>query len=346
MKLSISRPAAFSAAFVAVATRLFLAFSVDVGPVNTGVLLSTLVGGALTAGWLFALNALRDRADLRGGRFLLPLSVILLFAIFVDGCVVLSAIARSAGYLSPEATPAFLFALPAGLTLFWCVSRNGDAVGNGATLWLWLFPALLLLVVLFQARHYRLEWLAPWLGNGPTEIAANGLAAAGWTIPASAILMLSDDAKADGEGSSRPFVLISLVAVVAALLLFLRLMMAPAPLGGNSWLQRLDALLTNGRAPLYLQLPMIVMWYAGLFHLLACEGFACAAILQRLTGRGDGRLYAATVAAGMGVCALTGIPEAARQAAWARGLFPMAAGMAALGLLGASHGKGGVRKCA
>ena len=70
-------------------------------------------------------------------------------------------------------------------------------------------------------------------------------------------------------------------------------MMTPTQLSGDNWLNRLDSLLCNGFAPLYLQLPMIVLWFAGLMHLIVCEIFSSAALVQRLLPSVNGRLCAA-----------------------------------------------------
>ena len=61
----------------------------------------------------------------------------------------------------------------------------------------------------------------------------------------------------------------------------------------GGWLARIDSLLTNGRAPLYLQMPMLLIWYAALLHLSACAGFCAACHLQRMLPSVDGRLCAA-----------------------------------------------------
>ena len=91
--------------------------------------------------------------------------------------------------------------------------------------------------------------------------------------------------------------LIPIAAGISAILIALQLMMAPAPLSSGGWLDRLDALLCNGRAPLYLQLPMIAFWFAGLFHLVLCELFAGAALMQRVFRRLDGKICALIVVA-------------------------------------------------
>jgi len=72
-------------------------------------------------------------------------------------------------------------------------------------------------------------------------------------------------------------------------------MMAPTGLADMPWAYRLDALLTNGRAPLYLQLPMILAFFIAALQLLACECFAASALLQRLFAGIDGRACGAVV---------------------------------------------------
>ena len=115
---------------------------------------------------------------------------------------------------------------------------------------------------------------------------------------------------------------------VATLLIVLRLMMTPTQLQRDGWSNRLDALLTNGRAPLYLQLPMIALWYAGMLHLLACEGFACAALLQGLFPRLGG--MACAVVAVAAVALLSGAGAQDFFAPWRYLVLAMIAAVAAL----------------
>lgn len=294
MKLSISRNAAVAAAFVSATTRLFLALAVDMPTTHNGAWLSALLGALLALPLALCLNGL-DGAAIRPGNA--PLLALLLLSTLADLSIVFTAVTRSAGYLAlTEASPGWL-ALPVGLAALWCLHKNGDAVGRGAMVWARLFPALLLLVVVLQARHYRLQWLAPVLGNGVSSVALGGVRAAGCAVPAVAVLYVGN-----GKGGTDGRCAWTLAAsgLIAALLLALRLMLTPTLLSGESWLNRLDDLLTNGRTPLYLQLPMIVLWYAGLMHTLACEGFAAAALLQRLVPKLNGHVCALlAVAAGL-----------------------------------------------
>ena len=158
-------------------------------------------------------------------------------------------------------------------------------------IWTRIAPALLLGVALLQWRYFRPEWLRPMLGEGWPAIIEGGIRSAGWIVAAAAIMTLSED---DSDCAAMRHALLS--AGIAAALMLLQFMLVPTQLGGG-WLNRLDALLCNGRTPLYLQLPMIVLWFAGLFHLLACELFAASACLQRLLPRINGKLCASIAVA-------------------------------------------------
>ena len=89
---------------------------------------------------------------------------------------------------------------------------------------------------------------------------------------------------------------------------------------------------------------MISAWYAGLLHLLLCEGFGAAALLQRLFPALDGRLCSALAVASIGAAyALQGTFGASDALSpW---LYVVAALITALTAL-ISLGKGGRRQCA
>ena len=284
MRLSISAPAARAAALAAVAARLFMGLMVDAPTTHNGAWLCALIGGLLAAPWFLGLSVLkRSHADRKA------LDCALLVATLLDAATVLDAVARSAGYLALDRLPSAALLIPAALAALWCVFRDGDAVGYGAMIWMRVAPALLAVVALLQRRYYRPEWLRPLLGAGWPAIVEGGVRAAGWIIPAASVLALSGG---DGDAPLRSLETLAAAVGAAVLLIALRLMMTPTRLSGGAWLNRLDSLLCNGRAPLYLQLPLIAAWFAGLMHLLACECFAASALLQRLFRPLDGRVCA------------------------------------------------------
>ena len=338
MRLRISRPAARAAAFTASAARVFYALAVETGTVHNGVWISALLGAILAIPLILAVGRSRGR----GNRWLLA---VLCVASLADSGLVLSAIARSSSFLTMDEVRPILLSLPALLAVFWCVTRNGDAIGYGSMLWVRIFPALLLPVVLLQWRHYRPAWLLPLLGDGWRAIGLGGLRTAGCLIPYTALALVCEDETPENSSKGSFVAALSGGAVLAALLLLPRLMMAPTNVAGDDWITRLDTLLTNGRAPLYLQLPMILLWYGGLFHLTTCGSFAAALLLQRLIPALDGRLCALFALLAALAVALSPLPSALPGSAAQPWLFPAVTALAALRCWTLKM-KGGRRSCA
>ena len=327
MRLSISRNAALAAAFCATAARVFLDLSLDCATIHSGIWISALLGVVPAFAWLWTMDGFQmDSLKNRAVRAVVALS--LLAASVTDASMVLSSIIRSANYLAPDRLPETILVLPAALAVLWSLWRNGDAIGYGAMLWSRIFPALLLVVILLQVRHYRPEWLFPLLGYGWSDILHGSVRSASWFIPTTAVLFVCDDSKDNGKGQreSPSAGLLATAVVIAALMLILRLMMAPVDIQSEDWQHRLDALLTNGRAPLYLQLPMIALWFIGLMHLLVCECFAGAASLQRLIPGLDGRVCALVICLGCSFMAVSGVASIG-------GLFDVGGSLFAVGIL-------------
>lgn len=339
LKLNITGTASIPAAFVGATARIFLGLALDGGAVHNGAWIAALLGALPAIPYLLCLDAVQSN-----GRLATPLRLMLLSATALDAAHVLSISVHAAGCLTLDYVPTQYLALPLALAILWCLWRNGDAVGYAALLWVRVFPALLLLVVALQMRHYNARWLIPLLGNGARDIISGGVRASGWFIPATAIYFAAE--RSAGSPGKRPLIAwLCWVPVVAALLLLLRLMMAPTGLNVLTWEARLDALLTNGRAPLYLQLPMIVAFFISIFHLLACECFAASALLQRLMSALDGRLCAAVVMVACTGLSMSGLTGAAVDftAPW---LYVAAAVPVALSALLQKPQKGGERPCA
>lgn len=296
MRLVIHARPARAAAHCAVAARVFLGLVVDLPAARNGAWLSALLGGLLAAPWLLSLRFVK-----KGAR---TLDLALMLIAILDAGGVLSALARSAGYLALDRTSPALLLVPAALALIWCVWRNGDAIGYAGMIWARIALAAFLALALMQAHYDRPAWLAPVLGEGWTAIMTGGVRAAGWIVASSAILWASED------GAGARDALGTLVAGVcaAALLTVLCGMLTPTR-ASAAWIIRLDDLLCNGRAPLYLQLPRIALWFAALAHLLACQCFAAAALLQRRTSM-DGRLCGAlAVFAALALTRLEALPR-------------------------------------
>lgn len=292
MKLHITHNAAAAAAFVAVATRIFVDLALDSLPIHNGVWIAALLGVLPAVPYLLCLDAVRAKAPVRR-MLMLPLFGVTL----LDASAVLSVVVKTSEYLTRNHVSVIALTMPVALAALWCTWRNGDAVGYAAMLWIRVFPVLLLVVLLLLLPHLHPRWLQPRLGNGWRAIVNGGVRTAGRFVPCTAILLVGDE-DGDVPGKRASAAWLSCAALVTAPLLALRLMMAPTVVHNASWLFNLDTLLTNGRAPLYLQLPMILTWYLALLHLLACDCFAASALLQRLIPALDGRACAAIVVLG------------------------------------------------
>ena len=164
MRLSISRNAAFSAAFVAAVTRVFLNLSLDGDAPHNGIWIAALLGAVPAIPYLLCLDAVR-KSSTGVTPVRKALMLILLLITALDAARVLSIFTRASGYLALEFVSPLWLTLPVALAILWCMWRNGDAVGYAAMLWTKVFPALMLVVILLQLRHYHAEWLRPLLGN-------------------------------------------------------------------------------------------------------------------------------------------------------------------------------------
>ena len=289
------------AAFAALVARIFLDLALDGDGIHNGAWIAAILGALPAMPYLLCLDVLpNDRSA--GG----PLWLLLLAVTALDVAHVLAVVVRISGYLALDYVADLLLLLPVATAMLWGVGRNGDAIGYAATLWCRLFLVLMAVVILMQLRHYHARWLFPLLGNGWRDITSSSVRVSGWFVTGTAVMLVSDNGR--GDRMNRHFILrLAFAPVTAALLLLPRLMMVPTGRQGLSWLGRLDALLTNGRAPLYLQLPLILACFAGLFHLLVCECFAASALLQRLIPKLDGRVCAFIVVLVCGFLALSGV---------------------------------------
>ena len=270
MTLEPSRTAATASLAAALTSRLFYGLALDAPEAGNAAWLAAPLGLslALPAVWLICRIKGAARRWLSG---------LLCLAMAMDAAAGIEWTAYSESCLAFDHVPPLLMTLPLLLALARCIWLGADALGGAARIWARLFLLLILVVIVYQLPYYRPGWLRPWLGYGKSAVFRTALRAAGW------IALLSGGA-ATACREDMPFRSllrpVLLAAAVAAALVALRQMMAPVPTRAVSRFMAVDALLTNGRAPLYLQLPMIVAWFAGMLHLLAFEGVAACALLH------------------------------------------------------------------
>ena len=302
MRLEFSRSAATASLTASLTARLLYGMTLDAPEAANAAWLSTLAGLLLSLPLTWLLCGVRGagRRVLAGALFV---------GIALDAAASVEWTAYSESCLAFDHVSPTLMALPLMLAVARCAWLGGDALGGAARVWMRLFAALIFVVILYQLPYYNPLWLAPWLGSGARAVLQSGRRAAGWNalICASAVLACDDALR---FRDVLPCLLLSTAA--AAALVALRQMMAPVPTASAvARSARIDALLTNGRAPLYLQLPMIVAWFVGMLHLMAFEALAACALIHRLLPKAGAPACAAVGLGAVALLVFAHIPRAA-----------------------------------
>ena len=273
MRLEMSRTAASASLIAALTSRLFYGLTLETADAANAGWMAALLGLALSLPPVWLMGRLRPPV-----RRVLALP--LLFGVVLDAACAVECTAYSESCLAfNHVAPAFLM-LPLLAAILRCAWLGGDALGGAARIWIRLFAALMLIVILYQLPYYNAGWLMPWFGAGAGGILRAGVRAAGWNV------LLAGSAAGicrEEMGFKRLLRGLLVSTAVAAGLVALRQMMAPAFTSeAVTRFTRIDTLLTNGRAPLYLQLPMIVAWFGGMLHLMCFESVAACALTRRL----------------------------------------------------------------
>lgn len=300
MRLEFSKTAATAGLSLAMAARLFFGATLDAPEAANAAWLAVPVALALALPviWLMCNHSQKTPRWFAA----------LLFAgLALDAADTIEWTAYSESFLSFDHVPPLLLMLPLLLALLRCCRLGGDAVGGAARFHVRLLIILMLVVILYQLPYYKPGWLAPWLGAGFGGVLHAGIRAAGWIA-----LLAGGVVTACREPLGLRDILPGMVlaATSATVLTMLRQMMAPAMTAGHeSRAVLIDALLTNGRAPLYLQLPMIIAWLVGMLHLTAFEGVAACALVNRVLPEAKEGVCAAIGLVVVTVLALSRVPR-------------------------------------
>ena len=299
MTRRLSPSAASAGACASMAVRVFSGLMLDTPQVCNGAWLSV---------WIGAMLALPVAALLRRAGKSRLVDAMLFAALASDAALNVETAAWSAGFLAFDHTPTRLLAVPILLMALRCASLGGNAVGGAIR---FLFRAalpLLALVLLLHLPAYRSAWLKPILGFGLDGVFLGGVRAGGWmAVIAGAANRLVDDA---GDKRGGAAICICAAAALSSALIALRLMMAPQmDAAAMARPVQIDAMLVNGRAPLYCQLPLVIVWYIGCFSLVGFECCLCAGLLGRVLPGLKGFVCAAMAVAAVAL-PLMALPDA------------------------------------
>lgn len=291
-RFRIRDSSAASLAVIALTAKVFSGVILDSPTLYNSRWIAALIGGIIALPAALSADRIRQKyaaPPLSGLRpcILLPVSAALAVIFAFDAAITAVSIAASASYIAVSNVTTFYLLLPQFALCVWCLSFNGNAIGSAGRLLGQLLLAVIAIAAVFALPKYRPNWLTPLLGPGVSTLAAGALRCAGWYSMLIPIFLLAESDPERKPVRFRAARSLCAATVLSVALLVLHSMLSPALLTGDeaTRLSRMDALLSNGRLPLGMQLPMIVLWLVSLFFLLLFDAWLCAAMVQTAAPR-------------------------------------------------------------
>ena len=257
------------------------------------------LGGACVAGTAALLwRRARGRAPKTAALLWLPL-------LWADGAAAIHALSVSAGRWVLYALPPWALALATGAAMgLFALWGMGAAAGAGRLFLPW--AAALMAGCAWAGRESLVPgWLFPLLGPGPGETALCALELGACLMPA----LLLPAAGDEGPGFSLLWAGVAAAAALAACAMTAPYMPSAPQTEGF----RLEILLSNGRVPLPLQMPVLLLWFGGAILTAGSGAALCRETLAGLWPGMDERALALLSAAGPTAAYCTGLWEGARS---------------------------------
>ena len=307
MSLRIPFSRAWMLGVISLTMRLFAGIVLDRPELHIAGWISPLIGLGLwmpvvCACGIFSRNC-KDRAPVEvlsetaGAALTAVLKAVLAVVLLWDAAGISIIAIETMSYATMVEIRGIYFLLPLSAVMFGVLLTNGRGLGGMASLWARILPLLFLLVLVQRFSNYVFHWLRPVFGSGGQAIITGGIASAGLLSPVVALWLIAEPDKANSRSGWQTLLTMILFSVLcAAVLLALHSAMTPVQISGReSRIFRLDSILTNGRAVLGSQLPVLIIWFVSQLITLAFELFLSAALLQRLVPRLKGVFCALVV---------------------------------------------------
>ncbi|MEE1200440.1 MAG: GerAB/ArcD/ProY family transporter [Christensenellales bacterium] len=291
MRLTISDGSAASLVCVAGIVRIFSDVVMNGQKLYNSGWIAVLLGGLFTLPIALAASLLK-RTYPQGSALTRPKNLLLrrlfsgFFLLLSIVYLLLAAgttrtISTTANFIALTNSVHALLLLPQLAVCALALCAGGTAIGESAHLWKKILAALLLLVIVLRISVLRPGWLYPLLGPGWPDLFSSGLRIAGkLSLLFSACLLSQENPRYPRRLS--PLRILAVVVGLSSAMLLLRSMQIPPMTDGKteSSFFQLSTLLTNGTAPLTMQLPLIVLWFVGLFFLLLFDSWMGATLLS------------------------------------------------------------------
>lgn len=274
---------------IAIGFRVFFAVMVDGAQLFSGGWIAVLMAGALALPIMLALKMMRcaypDKRAVQAfesasGVWVGKISMLLLFLVLIYDCAaVLRLMSGTAKYVAmPEGNGMIIMAVTM-LTAVLAALPGVRAAANAAVLWKKLMLVLIGMLIVFQLRYFQGAWLFPILGRGIKQLARESIPPAGiFCFAAGGWLMMEPQHDQKGQAMMKNLLTTALSTAAIALLFAMLIpgMLQEPPVRSF----RIGRLLMNDRSGLSLEMPYVVLIYAGMLTMLIFELNAAAAAMN------------------------------------------------------------------
>lgn len=194
-----------------------------------------------------------------------------------DASVAVRLLASSSNLIALNNVTVHILVFPLTLVVAAVILLGGDAAGNSARMWLKILPLFALILLVVQAKSFRVGWITPILGGGLSSIINGGIYCAGCLSLASLSWVI-----AVPDRNKRGILAYAVFASLVVSLLVLALHMSfPAMINiPFTRAARIELVLSNGRMSLSPQLLLDILWFGSLLQLISAEVVTAAAYLQ------------------------------------------------------------------
>lgn len=301
------RSAASALLPAALTMRLFYGLAIDDTMTMNASWMCPLIGFILflPAGLLinhFAKKSSRSPwENLSTSRWCRPFALLFAGLLLYDAASIMRLTASSSNIIALNDITVHLLVVPLGIASALIVCLGADAVGYSSRIWLFTLPVLMLAALIVQLKAYRLAWITPLFGAGFRSIILGAFYCAGCMMLLSTIWLIAAPDR-NQRGILRYN---ALSAAAASTLLFALHISYPAmPDKLFTRAARIELVLSNGRMSLSPQFILNLLWFGGLFYLLAAEVCTASVYLRIFLPKLRKWILAAAISVGLSAIAI------------------------------------------
>lgn len=215
-----------------------------------------------------------------------PIEGLLALLLIYDAAVNVRLLASSSNLIALNDVTVHILIFPLVLVICIVALLGADAAGHSARIWLKLLPLFFIILLIVQAKAYRIGWITPILGGGVSSIISGSIYCAGCLALASLAWIIAVPDR-DKKGI---YFCTCVPCLVVSVLIFVQHVSFPAMINiPLTRAARIELILSNGRMSLSPQLLLDILWFGGLLQLISADVVTAAAYL--FEGLGCGRKW-------------------------------------------------------